>query len=251
MRLILISLLFAFSAQANDTISVSSQDRQTAVVELYTSEGCSSCPPADKWLKALIDTDKDNINVLALSFHVDYWDYIGWKDRFADPVHTSRQRQLSSNNQQSTIYTPEFFVGGKVTRGTSRVLKTIQSTNRLASPLQLNMIVTKSDNEFLITLKPTENLTSSGDLHHRFFVYEKGLVSNVKRGENTGRTLSHENVVRYMSNARRLDATNLHRISVSPDWALENIGIAAVVTTPGNQSYLQAVHTPVYALLKQ
>ena len=90
---LLILSLIALPVQAGEKIIVDSTGVQTAVVELYTSEGCSSCPRADKWLARLSKTANDDIDVLALSFHVDYWDYLGWKDRFSSAAFTSRQRR--------------------------------------------------------------------------------------------------------------------------------------------------------------
>ncbi|WP_298431307.1 thioredoxin family protein [uncultured Jannaschia sp.] len=78
------------------------------VIELYTSQGCSSCPPADEMLGQLAENDE----VIALSFHVDYWDWIGWKDTFADPAHTARQRAYAAAEGANTVYTPQFIVGG-------------------------------------------------------------------------------------------------------------------------------------------
>ena len=248
-RFLLIGCLLSLSAQASETLTVESGDQQTAVVELYTSEGCSSCPPADQWLEALLETDSDEIDVLALAFHVDYWDYIGWKDRFGDPKYTERQRQLGANNRQRTIYTPEFFVDGKEARGTRNVLKRIYAANQVDSSIHLKFNVTKNGNRFLLELEPRRGDHKSRMLHHRYFVYEKNLVSNVTRGENSGETLRHQNVVRYMSRARKLDPNNQYSINIDPQWQLENIGIAALVTTPGNETYLQAVHTMVKPLL--
>ena len=119
-KLIILGCLLAVPAFAAETLTVVSGQQQTAVVELYTSEGCSSCPPADQWLEALIQIPRDELDVLALAFHVDYWDYLGWKDRFGSPRHTSRQRQLGANNNQRSIYTPEFFVDGIEARGTRK-----------------------------------------------------------------------------------------------------------------------------------
>src|SRR3954471_24065910 len=84
----------------------------TPVVEVYTSEGCSSCPPADKWLAKLKD-DAAKGRVVAEGFHVGYWDYIGWVDRFASPAYTDRQRQLASWNRLSSIYTPQIVRNGQ------------------------------------------------------------------------------------------------------------------------------------------
>jgi len=106
-KLILIGCLLALPLYAAEILSVVSSPQQTAVVELYTSEGCSSCPPADQWLEALIEVPKEELDVLALAFHVDYWDYLGWQDRFGSAKHTHRQRRLGANNQQRSIYTPE------------------------------------------------------------------------------------------------------------------------------------------------
>jgi hypothetical protein len=248
-RFILIGCLFTLSTQASETLTVETGSQQTAVVELYTSEGCSSCPPADQWLEALVETDSDEIDVLALAFHVDYWDYIGWKDRFGNPKYTSRQRQLGANNKQSSIYTPEFFVDGKEARGTRNVLKQIYAANESDSSIHLKLNVTKEGNHFLLELEPRSGDLDAKMLHHRYFVYEKNLVSDVTRGENSGETLSHQNVVRYMSRARKLNQTNQFNITIDPDWQLENIGVAALVTTPGNLSYLQAIHTLVEPLL--
>jgi len=246
--LLLASCLFAFSAQATETITVDSKPLKTAVVELFTSEGCSSCPPADLWLEALVETPSDEFDVLALAFHVDYWDYIGWKDRFASPKYTSRQRQLGANNKQRSIYTPEFFVGGKETRGTARVLNEIRQANQIHAQIDSKLTIRKEGNGLQLDLEPNSEKVNTNGLHFRYFVYEKNLVSDVTRGENSGKTLRHQQVVRYMSSARKLNQTNSYMISIDPDWKLNNIGVAALVTTPGNLSYLQAVHTPITAL---
>ncbi len=247
--LLLMICLFSLSAQATEAITVESNSQKTAVVELYTSEGCSSCPPADQWLEALVELPADDLDVLALSFHVDYWDYIGWKDRFGSPKYTSRQRQLGANNKQQSIYTPEFFVGGKETRGTRRVLDEIYQVNEMNAEIDLKLTVTKEGNGLLLELEPESDQLDTNGLHHRYFVYEKNLASDVTRGENSGETLKHQHVVRYMSSAQKLKPINRHIISINPDWKLGNIGVAALVTTPGNLSYLQAVHTAISPLL--
>lgn len=248
-RLLLITCLVTLSAQANETLTIQSNEYKTAVVELYTSEGCSSCPPADEWLKALIELPADELDVLALAFHVDYWDYIGWKDRFASPENTSRQRQLGANNLQNTIYTPEFFVGGKETRGTRNVLREIYATNDIKAEIELELTISKIGDNLRLELSPFGNMTNSATLHHRFFIYEKNLASDVTRGENSGERLTHQHVVRYMSKARKLGSSNQHSISINPEWQLENIGVAALVTTAGNESYLQAVYAEITPLL--
>ena len=250
-RTFLVLSLLALPVYAGDSIVVSSGERQTAVVELYTSEGCSSCPPADRWLSQLVKIPRDELDVLALSFHVDYWDYLGWKDRFASPRYTSRQRQLGANNLQRTIYTPEFFVNGKEARGANTILGKIREANGTQAPLALKLKVSKSDdNALLLELDSPAERNTSGQLHHRYLVYENNLSTDVERGENSGETLKHQQVVRYMSPALNLRLNNRHKIPLSPEWRTENIGVAVLVTSPGSKDYLQALHTPVARLLQ-
>jgi len=250
-KLIILSCLLALPALAAEKLTVVSSPQQTAVVELYTSEGCSSCPPADQWFEALIDVPKEELDVLALAFHVDYWDYIGWKDRFGSPKHTSRQRQLGANNNQGSIYTPEFFVDGAEARGTRNVIEKIRISNKKTAILQLMLSVSKEGETLRLELQTASEDTLPKILHSRFLVYESQLSSDVTRGENSGETLSHQQVVRYMSPALRLEDNSRHEINIDPDWQLANIGIAAMITSPGNETYLQAVHTPITALLAQ
>ncbi len=248
-RLLLISCLIAIPSYAVEKITVASNGQQTAIVELYTSEGCSSCPPADRWLQALIELPKDELDVLALAFHVDYWDYLGWKDRFGSPKHTSRQRHLGANNHQASIYTPEFFVNGVEARGTSQVLDKIHQANSQRAAIQLKLSISKTADTFRLELQSDTPDVEEKSLQHRFFVYENQLMSDVKRGENSGERLFHQQVVRYMSPALNFKHSNPHDININPQWNLDNIGVAALVTAPGNDSYLQVVHTPITKLL--
>src|SRR3954471_11896518 len=96
-----------FSAvAANSACKAESAATLTPVIELYTSEGCSSCPPADRWLSSL-KTRAAGGHAVVQAFHVGYWDYIGWVDRFASPANTARQRQVAAQNGLSGIYTPQ------------------------------------------------------------------------------------------------------------------------------------------------
>jgi len=243
--------LMASPTFAAETITISSNGQQTAVLELYTSEGCSSCPSADRWLAALVEVPNDELDVLALAFHVDYWDYLGWKDRFGSPRYTSRQRQLGSDNNQRTIYTPEFFVDGKEARGTRNVLDKIRTANNQAAAIQLKLSISKSSDSLQIDLISVTRDAIDQPLLHRYFVYENELMSDVTRGENSGERLLHQQVVRYMSPELDLENSNHHTINIDSEWRLENIGVAALVTAPGARDYLQVVHSPITALLDQ
>jgi len=243
--------LISLSAYAAEPIEISSGDRQTAVVELYTSEGCSSCPSADRWLSRLIETPSDEVNVLALAFHVDYWDYLGWKDRFSNADYTRRQRHLGANNLQRTIYTPEFFVNGMEARGTNNILGKIQQANQQQAPLELNLIISRDESGLVLELHSPGDRDTIGQIHHRYLVYENDLSTEVKRGENSGETLHHQQVVRYMSPAQILNQKNQHLIPIDPDWNPQKIGVAILVTSPGDKHYLQAVHTSIASLMNR
>lgn len=249
LRFLLLVLLLPLAAHGGDPITVASGERQTAVVELYTSEGCSSCPPADRWLSRLVKLPKDEADVLALAFHVDYWNYLGWEDRFSNKRYTSRQRQLGANNQQRTIYTPEFFVNGMEARGSRTILEKIRQANRREAPLDLRLTVARDRTSLLLDLHSPAASDAGKSLHCRYLVYENDLATDVERGENSGERLEHEAVVRYMSDAQILSENNRYRIDIDPDWNARNIGVAIVVTTPGSREYLQAVHTPIASLL--
>jgi hypothetical protein len=248
-RLLVLVSLISSAAFAAEPIVINSNDRQTAVVELYTSEGCSSCPRADRWLSKLVTTPQQDLDVLALAFHVDYWNYLGWKDRFSSADYTKRQRLLGANNLQRTIYTPEFFVNGMEARGSGNILDKIQQTNQKPAPLALQLTVSRDQSELVIALQAPAERGTIGQIHHRYLVYENNLSTDVKRGENSGEVLHHQQVVRYMSPAQSLQTENQHRITIDPDWQSENIGIAVLVTSAGDRHYLQAVHTLVASLL--
>lgn len=250
-RILVLASLISLPVFASDPIVVNSGVRQTAVVELYTSEGCSSCPRADQWLSKLVTTPRQEIDVLALAFHVDYWDHLGWKDRFSHADYTNRQRALGANNLQRTIYTPEFFVNGMEARGSGNILDKIEQANQQPAPLALQLTISRDNSELVVMLQAPAERDSVGQIQHRYLVYENNLSSDVRRGENSGKILHHQQVVRYMSPAQSLETDNQHRIAINPDWQAENVGIAVLVTSPGDRYYLQAVHTPVASLLDE
>ncbi len=102
-------------------------------------------------------TPQQDLDLLALAFHVDYWDYLGWKDRFSSADYTKRQRVLGANNLQRTIYTPEFFVNGKEARGSGNILNKIQQTNQQPAPLTLQLTVSRDQSELVVAVQaPSE-----------------------------------------------------------------------------------------------
>lgn len=156
------------------------------VIELYTSEGCSSCPPADRWLSSLKPIAASGRAVVQ-AFHVGYWDYIGWVDRFAAPAHTARQREVASRNGLSNIYTPQVVRNGKDWRDYARALEGGESA-------RARIVMQKTgEDAFEAQVSASEGV---GAWSAYWTVTEHGHGSKVKAGENAGESLQHDFVVR-------------------------------------------------------
>lgn len=221
---------------------ITSTSHPLPVVELYTSEGCSSCPPADRWLSKLVEKPDIDAQAVVLAFHVDYWDYIGWKERFADPKYTARQRKLARSNRQSSIYTPEFMVNRIEARGTGNVIKRIGEAAELDSELDLLMKLTRDQDS--VEIKLDTSTPTDEPLLVEFVVYEDNLDSQVKAGENRGRHLYHDRVVRSLSPALKLKDSIGYSIKLAKDWKIGDTGIAALVFNAEGR-HLQALQTRI------
>ena len=112
-----LTLFLSLGQQALADQTLTSGGKPPQLIELFTSEGCSSCPPADLWISGLKNNEGLWTEYVPLAFHVDYWDWIGWKDRFASAAHTNRQRRYEQTRQVGSVYTPGFVVAGEEWRG--------------------------------------------------------------------------------------------------------------------------------------
>jgi hypothetical protein len=160
------------------------------VVELFTSQGCNSCPPADAYLGEIAD-DQD---VLALSFHVDYWNYLGWRDEFSDAIYTRRQRDYSARMRSRYVYTPQMVINGANHHpGNSRGI--VASALAVAEPVELSpTMVRTGEMSAQVTLPETEKMPLAiwvVGFDHRHDV-------QIGAGENGGRTISYHHVVREL-----------------------------------------------------
>lgn len=161
------------------------------VVELFTSQGCSSCPPADKILGELAQRD----DVVALALHVDYWDYIGWKDSFANPAFTKRQRAYAHAAGGRTIYTPQMIVGGEDhVIGTKPMELADRINEHREAPNPVDVSIDRNGDVVSITARSQRRVPS--DLIVQLVTYSPKETVQVRRGENAGRTLNYHNVVR-------------------------------------------------------
>ncbi len=168
-------------------------DQPRAVVELFTSQGCSSCPPADRLMGQLARDP----SLVALSLPVDYWDYIGWKDTLALRGHTTRQRAYAAARGVQQIYTPQAMINGiddALGSDKRAIERTIAQTRRSAEPLALPLSVDVSGDEISVSVP------AAGDEHRNGVVWLCPVSSEVEvkigRGENRGRTITYHNVVR-------------------------------------------------------
>jgi hypothetical protein len=176
------------------------------LIELYSSEGCSSCPPAETWLGRLKDSPRLWQQVFPVEFHVDYWDDLGWPDRFARPAYTARQRDYAARLQQDSVYTPEFVVDGQEWRGWFHGgdLPLAQATGGT-----LTLTIRAQGGAFSADFVPAPNAPSDSYTVHVAFL-GMGIVSDVQRGENAGRELRHDFVVLDFQSQRLTAAPGAH-----------------------------------------
>lgn len=188
------SILQAASADKPKLKKFQSGDSQVALLELFSSEGCSSCPPADQWVSTWKDSPKLWKELVPVVFHVDYWDWMGWKDRFAKPEFTERQKAYNAAGLSNSVYTPGFFLNGEEWRGWFRQKKPTPKDGRKEGNLSANVGPGRAS----ITFLPVENraLAAAGE---DFIIHVTLLGADervqVKHGENAGQVLDHDFVV--------------------------------------------------------
>jgi hypothetical protein len=208
-------------------------ERRPVLVELFTSEGCSSCPPADALLIRLeSDQPVEGAEVIALGFHVDYWDYIGWRDRFSSAEYSDRQRDYAEAFRGETVYTPQMIVDGHtefVGNDARRAGAAIQRA-ALAAKSRIELTLSESRGnrvklEARIAGLPADNAKKDFDLW--LAVTESALTSRATRGENSGRQLNHTAVVREFRRVARLqpdrEAAQQFEIKLDSQWKRENL----------------------------
>jgi hypothetical protein len=201
------------------------------VVELYTSEGCSSCPPADRWLSTL----KGRPDVLPLAFHVNYWDRLGWTDRFATPEATARQYDLAHRAGENGVYTPQVIVDGQDWRSWPRLPK--------AGGAGAAVGVTLLREGGVVTAQVASTTGGPSQLAGSWAVLEDNHDSKVRSGENAGETLRHDHVVRLYKpvGAWAAGQGTKTQLSVSAGVAQTPRRVVFVVTDAVSAKPLQAV----------
>lgn len=234
--ILLAAFVSSVNAQSANMIFQSSAAR-TTLLELYTSEGCSSCPPAEAQLTSFKKSPDLWKTFVPVAFHVDYWDYLGWRDPWASTKFSDRQRAYAQQWHSDTVYTPGFVLNGKE----------YQDWQRKELPDSANTIVgvltaTSTDtNHWQINFAPT---TSAGDEYEvHAALLASGLVSDVKAGENRGRSLNHDFVALSLVNARLGRQGNSLQGEVrfeTPPQPRGNLALAVWITKRGHLEALQA-----------
>lgn len=239
------------AAECRAATATSASNVTMAIAELYTAEGCDSCPPADKWFSSISDRKG---NAIPLAFHVDYWDGGGWKDRFAQPAFTRRQQEAVVRLGSRTVVTPQLFVSGKVInvsnnddkRGSvySRFNKRVSEVSAIAPKAELKLTASIKEDaiETAVSAKVAGAGAGAADNAAAWLaVTENNLVSRVTAGENSGVTLYHDHVVRELIGPLALTETALKKIPLGKDWKRKDLSVVAFVQDRLTGEVLQAV----------
>lgn len=220
----------------------------TPVVELYTSEGCSSCPPADAWMSQ--QTDRTDINANYLAFHVDYWDDIGWPDRFANHAYTQRQYSRVQKKGSSQVYTPQVMIGEQTGVSWSwpdRSMSTIKQANSDLALASISLQANGAGAEWKAKVA-LSSLKSLPNTQWYLAVYQDGLSSQIRAGENKGKLLKHDRVVRQWLGPYRLNGSNTNKdftIALSSASVTAQTGLLAVLENSSNGKVIQSLKLPL------
>lgn len=249
MRTFLVTLaMIATGASAADC-TVRSGTETHALVQLYTSEGCSSCPPAERWLSQLARSPR--AGVVPIAFHVHYWDYIGWKDIYADPRHTERQQAFAHATGASSVYTPQVIVGGTDlpswrSDGTfSDAVRAVKSRK----PAATIEITPRRAADGTIEGEASANaLMVTVPLALVVAVTQDGVTSRPNAGENKGEMLAENFVVRDVAEFHGSGSLAGHfRFAPKANWNPDRMTVVAYVQDPRTGRVLQALSAPICA----
>ena len=221
-------------------------DRTPIVVELFTSEGCSSCPPADAFLAQLEHQPIPGADIIPLGLHVDYWNYIGWKDRFSSPLMTARQQRYTTALHLDSAYTPQLVIDGQsefVGSDTQKIRQAIE--HAAATPKQVMIELSLSSANALNVRIPGSTRQSSEVL---LAITETNLTTSVGAGENHGRTIHHAAVVRELRSLGPLSSNGFSSsvpLALARDWNRENLRAVIFVQEKDSRHILGAASLPI------
>lgn len=241
---------------AHSSAASNSSEKQPVILELFTSEGCSSCPPADSLLEKLSqDQPFDGVEILALEEHVDYWNHLGWTDPFSSPDFSRRQERYANTFPDGGVYTPQIIVDGRAQFIGNRTHDARDQIRWAASHPKSRLLLSSSSppnahtRSFELLLDPSSAAPSSSPLDLWIAITEKGLHSSVTSGENSGHTLLHAPVVRFLhkqqSVSMPLNSPINFTLALRDDWIPANLTVIAFLSNPHSRQILAAGSSPV------
>ena len=260
-RIVLVALLGAIATAASSgpaeqvsppPFELTVAGRAPVVVELFTSEGCSSCPPADAVLSRLErEQPMPGVEIIALGEHVDYWNYLGWQDRFSAPVFSTRQTQYHERAfPRGVVYTPQVVVDGVADALGSNPLAVREAIAKAAQRVKLPMRLQATSAAGSVTVA----VGFDGATAHRASIVlvavEDGLTTDVRRGENRGRALAHDRVVRWIDTVAQIDAGGAiqdidRSLPIGADWDVGRMHVVALLQDTASLAILGAAETPI------
>ncbi len=242
MRLVAFILAFASWAAVANECTVNSDAQARVLVELYTSEGCSTCPPADHWISDL--AARGDKRIVPVAFHVTYWDYIGWKDRFADSRYTERQRDIAKSQDSDMVFTPQVVIDGRdFRRWPVRADFEKAIAEIAASPAPASIAITSKPSGDRGVEGNASVKSGAKNVELYVALTQDGLSSKVTRGENRGETLHHNAVVRDFADIGSGEGS--FRFKPQDDWDLAHMSLVAFAQDTKTGRVLQAVSTPI------
>ncbi|HTQ76572.1 MAG TPA: DUF1223 domain-containing protein [Burkholderiales bacterium] len=244
------ALLFPQAVAAE--CAASSPATTTALVELYTSEGCSSCPPADRWLSSLKSRGYTPERVVPIELHVDYWDYIGWKDPYAQARFSSRQRKLAQLTHGAFVYTPQVLLQGRDFRRWDSSVFDAEVKRINAQPARARIALALhpgGKDAFEVDVRAqVVDAAQRAEAALYLGTYANRLRSDVRAGENGGRTLKHDFVVLEWLGPigfdGRTELAERRRIALLPEAVPADSGVVAFVQNRASAEVLQALMLP-------
>ena len=242
----LLGISFAAGPALAVECTASSGVNKVALLELYTSEGCSSCPPADRWLSSITASGFSADKVVPLAFHVDYWDYIGWRDRYAKPEFSARQREIAKNSRTGFVYTPQATISGHDFRNwtnSQAFAEEITAINHSPAQANIRLTLNRDADNLAISVWAQAKRQEHAVLY--IALYENGLSTDVKAGENNGAQLHHDYVVRAWLGPFAVNAAQQtpwqQKLTLPAAWRTASMGAAAFVQSRDTGEVLQAL----------
>jgi hypothetical protein len=221
---------------------------RVSVLELYTSEGCNSCPPADRWFSALPQQGISLQTVVLLAFHVDYWNQLGWPDRFSQARFSQRQREVATRASRGVIYTPQLLLDGRDLRqdySVEQLRSTLGAINREQAQAKIQAELSNSADILRIIAEVEVFAAARGQgVQTWIAAFENGLHSRVTAGENAGKLLQHDYVVRELAGPFSIGpdgrARLEHQIKLNRDWDAQHLGVGIFVERADSGEILEA-----------